>query len=355
MAKGDDSRARNRIDYEGGIAQNMLTNQRNEYIPQNQAMWNAFYGGPPAGSPALVGTQPGQGGPHHEGTPPPGGQGQDYQAIFNNIFPGKNITSDDLKNKEAELARYGIKLVGPNAAGHFHKIELPDGSRFDVIGGVERGENNKQWLQSRTSSGVALHGGGGGSPMMSGGGALGQAFGDYGNIMGRFAEFADTGGFSPADLANIRSRALSPIRASHSSAMREMARQKALQGGYSPNYTAALAKLNRTRGQALSDAAIGAESDIAQMVQRGRLAGMSGMAGMYGATPGLANMLGNQFLRSQDQRIAQQGLQNQLGLGIMGNQIAASGIPGRWEHTMGRIGDVASIGAPVVGAFRGSA
>ena len=75
------------------------------------------------------------------------------------------------------------------------------------------------------------------------------------------------------------------------------------------------------------------------------------MAQAYGTTPGMANMYGNQMLNSQGQLIDLQGLQNQLGLGTMNAQIAASQIPGKWENTIGRINDVFKIGGKVAGAF----
>jgi hypothetical protein len=361
MAKGDDSRARNQIEYQGGIAQNNLTNMRNEFIPQQQAMWNQYYGGAPAGSPALVGTQPGQGGPHHPGTPPAGGQlrGNEKDIVFN-LLQGRPLTPETFREIQPQLQQHGMNFAW-NADGTRPDIIMPDGSIIDFATDLGTPNAKLAWQPKPGYRGdpqtgeiighgaVGSTGGAGGA----GGGALGRAFGQQGDIYNRFTEFADTGGFSDEDLANFRSRALSPIRASHSRAATEMARQRSLQGGYSPNYTAALSRLNRTRGQALSDAAINAEGNIADRVQRGRLAGLAGMSGIYGATPGLANMMGNQMLRGQDQRIAMQGLQNQLGLGIMGNQIAASGIPGRWEHTMGRIGDVANIGGSIAGAFPG--
>lgn len=43
MAKGDDSRARNQLDYQSKFAQNNLNNLRTDTIvPQNQAMWNYY-------------------------------------------------------------------------------------------------------------------------------------------------------------------------------------------------------------------------------------------------------------------------------------------------------------------------
>lgn len=244
MAKGDDSRSRNQIDYQGGLAQNHLDNLRNEVVSQNQNLWNNFMSSAGRGM-------------------------EDYGNLMN---------------------------------------------KFQ---------------------------------------------GDYGNTMNQFGQFAKTGGFSPEDLASIRSRALSPTRAVYSNAQAGLDRQRSLQGGYSPNYTAATAKMAREMSQGLSDAGTNAEASIAEMTQRGKLAGlqgmgqtlgtgMSGLTNLYGTAPGMANMFGNQYLKSKDQWVDLQGLQNQLGLGIMGQQNQAAQLPGKWESGFGRFKDVAELGAGLI-------
>ena len=101
-----------------------------------------------------------------------------------------------------------------------------------------------------------------------------------------FQNFAQTGGFSPTDLANIRSRAVSPVRAVYANAQQNVNRQRALQGGYSPGFGVLQSRMAREQGQQTSDAAIGAESNIAEMVQQGKLAGLQGMASTEGTTSG---------------------------------------------------------------------
>lgn len=249
MAKGDDSRARNRIDYEGGLAQNHLDNVRNEIIPKQQELWNRMFS---SGEKAMG----------------------DYSGLMN------------------------------------------------------------------------------------------QFKGDYGNVMNKFGEFSQTGGFSPEDLANIRSRAISPTRAVYSNAQQGLDRNRALQGGYSPNYAASSAKMAREMSQGLSDASTNAEASIAEMTQRGKLAGlqgmgstmssgMSGLTNLFGQTPGMANMFGNQQQGAMDQWLRAQGMQNELGLGKIGAQIQAGQMPGKWEHTMGRIGQIGQIGAGMMFPFLG--
>lgn len=118
---------------------------------------------------------------------------------------------------------------------------------------------------------------------------------DYSNIMGRYQNFADTGGYSSQDLSNIRARSVSPIRSAYTGAMRDMDRQRSLQGGYSPNYMAARARMARESSAALADANTNVEASIAQMIQQGRLQGLSGMGNMYSATPGRTSLFGQMY------------------------------------------------------------
>lgn len=231
--------------------------------------------------------------------------------------------------------------------------------------------------------------------------AANQAGVDYGDIMGRYRNladqqttpitynrsselgsalkgyqnFADTGGFSPEDIANMRARGISPIRAVYANAQNELGRQRALQGGYSPNYTAAIAKMSRGLGESIADQTTNVEAQLAQMRQQGQLAGLqglgglsiqdlqlgqnaqalnaqqgrdktavlSGMANLYGTTPGMANMFRDQVNQDTQAMSNQAGLMNQRSGQLMNSQIAASQIPGTWETNMGRIGQVANI------------
>lgn len=180
--------------------------------------------------------------------------------------------------------------------------------------------------------------------------AVNQANVDYPNIMGKFREFSETGGYSDQDLSNIRSRALSPTRAVYANANRNVDRQRALQGGYSPGYGVLKSRMARDMSQGLSDASTNAEAQIAQMQNQGRQFGTSGMLNAYGTTPGAVNMYGNQLLGSSGQLVDLQGLQNQLGLGTMNAQIAAAGIKGPWQqaydNVLGGIGTVAGAVKP---------
>lgn len=117
-------------------------------------------------------------------------------------------------------------------------------------------------------------------PPIAGGGEGGNVL-DPEKIGSQYQNIASTGGYSPEDLSNIRSRAVSPIRSAYAGAQREVGRQRALQGGYSPNFTAATAKMAREQSQSMADANIGIESEIAQMIQQGKLKGLEGLSSLY--------------------------------------------------------------------------
>lgn len=113
-------------------------------------------------------------------------------------------------------------------------------------------------------------------------GALSNAIGGYG-------EFAKTGGFSPQDIANIRARDIAPTRSIYAQGQAELNRNRALQGGYSPNFAASQAKMAREMSSQISDANVNANAGIAQMVQQGKLAGLGGLTSTGAAGQGLQN------------------------------------------------------------------
>lgn len=91
-------------------------------------------------------------------------------------------------------------------------------------------------------------------------------------------DFTRTGGYSDSDVSNLRARGISPIRSIYQNAQRGLDRQRALQGGYSPNYTAATTKMAREQSSLLSDKIGDVNAGIAEMVQRGKFAGASALA-----------------------------------------------------------------------------
>lgn len=214
-----------------------------------------------------------------------------------------------------------------------------------------------------------------------------------------YQDFATTGGFSQNDIADMRARGISPIRSVYANAMNEMARQKNLAGGYSPNFNAAAAKMRTGTSQQIADQVQNVNAQLAQMIQSGRLSGLGGLsqtsiadsemanrmamanaenqlragefnrntvdplrlnaiqgqAQLFGTTPGMANMFGNQVLQSGNQMLnlgnQQQGIAN---LGVGGQQAVAQ-TPSNFETGLGRVGNIAKIGASIAAPFMGPA
>jgi hypothetical protein len=189
---------------------------------------------------------------------------------------------------------------------------------------------------------------------------------------GGYREFSQTGGYSPTDISNMRARGVSPIRSAYANAQRNVGRQRSLQGGYSPNAVATQARMAREQGQSMADATQNVEAGLAEARNKGRLAGLGGMSdiekqrlaaqidvgkfnatqgnednlnqlralqgmtSLYGTTPGMAQLFGNQLNTS----IGQGG---QFGLDLYGQDIASQQLPGQWDQNMGRAGDISDI------------
>lgn len=95
---------------------------------------------------------------------------------------------------------------------------------------------------------------------------------------GVFDEFARTGGYSDADISNIRSRATSVIPSYYDIARRDADRQGAVQGGYGPGRAALFSRLARDQARAAQGAALDAELGISDRVREGRQWGAGGMS-----------------------------------------------------------------------------
>lgn len=225
-------------------------------------------------------------------------------------------------------------------------------------------------------------GSGGGSPSGGGGpSGLGVDYGALNPAISGYQNFANTGGFSGDDVANIRARAISPIRGIYDAAQRKVKQAGALNPGLS-NIGASQAKLAREMSYALSDKSIDAEGMIADSIRSGKLGGlqglsglgmglrgqdlnailggggleseaMRGMTGLFGTAPGMAGMFGNQMLQSGGQGIDLAGLRNQAALGDIGSRVQASQIPSTFQNVLGNIGQMVNMAGTVAGGFAG--
>jgi hypothetical protein len=85
---------------------------------------------------------------------------QSPQAYFQSKYPaGTQLSPQMLLANEADLKAHGITLI-KNAEGQPGKIQLSDGSAFDVIQGAGTGNGISQWNQIAGPGGVPTGGGG---------------------------------------------------------------------------------------------------------------------------------------------------------------------------------------------------
>lgn len=102
------------------------------------------------------------------------------------------------------------------------------------------------------------------------------------------------------------------------------------------------------RNAAAAEAAASRSAQSAAANNRDRMAALTGMTNLYGTTPGMSNMFGNQLLSATGQG-------GTFGLNLMGRDIEAQGLPGQYDQTMGRIREgvntAAQIGYPIYDAW----
>ncbi len=259
---------------------------------------------------------------------------------------------------------------------------------------TEQGQNAQQGLNATRANNQNLYGnmnqnyGYGAATDMS---DYNSIMNNYQNFMGgasnyglqpaldTYGNFAKTGGFSPQDIQDIRARSVAPIRADYANAQANVDRQRRLQHGYSPNYTAATAKMARDQAYSTADASTNAEAAIAQLIQQGKLAGagglsqtslgargqdvsaLGGMTNAYGQTPGLMSTTGNQVLQAGNQSLEGQQLQDEIAKMIIQGRLGESQVPGNFQSAMGNVasalgvaGDAASLFNPLKNLFKPS-
>lgn len=109
-----------------------------QYVPPGGAPGTP--GGPPLPPPPLMPTPQTTGGGTQQ---PPNG---DWRGWFMGLTGGKAPNPSELQAMEAQLAQYGVKVL-KNARGWADKIQLPDGSSYDVIeAATANGGKRWQWL-----------------------------------------------------------------------------------------------------------------------------------------------------------------------------------------------------------------
>jgi hypothetical protein len=230
-------------------------------------------------------------------------------------------------------------------------------------------------------------------------GELGESYGYLREAMPGYRDFAATGGYSPTDIQELRARGVSPIRAAYGNTMREMDRARAIGGeGGAPNYIAAASKAQREMPGQLADATTNVNAGLADSIRQGKMFGLQGISGtgstmgglssqeagrqlqaemsnqqaeqttnqmklaamggqssLYGTTPGMSSMFGNQALNSYGQLGQMQANRQNYGLGLMDAQLRGYGSDKQnntpwWQTALGVAGTVAPYAlAPFTG------
>lgn len=286
-------------------------------------------------------------------------------------------------NTQVGRSQDGMNLINQRLGPQYEGFDA-----FNRGAQFQQGEDYTSIMQNYQNF---INGNGGISGSGGSGGGVGGLHrqGEINSALAGYGQFAKDGGFSNQNIQDIRARNVAPTRAVYSNMQNEMARQKSLQGGYSPNFMAASAKMARQGAHAIGDMNVNSNASIAQMVQQGRLAGLGGlsstaladqaqglqrgianasnatqnrgmnlqalggMTNLFGQTPGMAQLYGNQTLGSMGQMLQGQGLQNQIGqMGINGS-LGMAQVPGNFQAAMGNIGSALNLGGQVAGAITG--
>lgn len=111
------------------------------------------------------------------------------------------------------------------------------------------------------------------------------------DALGKMKELTETGGYSGDDIANLRARAISPIRSVYAGANRDMNRNRSIQGGMGVNFNAAKSKNAREMSEQISGAMTNVNAGIAQNVASNKL----GIAPQYERAAGGESALRNQY------------------------------------------------------------
>jgi hypothetical protein len=107
-------------------------------------------------------------------------------------------------------------------------------------------------------------------------------------------DLSATGGYTPQGIADIRARDIAPTRGIYAQGQQELQRNRALSGGYSPNFDATQASMARDESNQIAGIDTAANAGIAQNVAANRLAAASPYAAAS-STANAAQTQNNEF------------------------------------------------------------
>ena len=161
---------------------------------------------------------------------------------------------------------------------------------------------------------------------------------DVTGSLANLSNLATTGGLSEGDIQNIRERDISPIRSIYANAQQNVERQRALGGGYSPNFNATQQQMARDEASAIGDRTTAANAGIAEMVQRGKLSA----APQYASAAESANRLQAGISEGDVQRAQQAGEFN-VGTALEAQKASRGGILGAIQGQTGLYGTTPAL------------
>lgn len=95
---------------------------------------------------------------------------------------------------------------------------------------------------------------------------------DVTNSLNNLSSLAGTGGYDAGGIADLRARAIAPIRSVYANAEDNLNRSKSLSGGYDPGLNATTAKMTREEADQIGAATSSANAGIAQNVAANKIA-----------------------------------------------------------------------------------
>lgn len=115
-------------------------------------------------------------------------------------------------------------------------------------------------------------GGGGGYPAFS------LSSPKMNEAMQGYRYFANQGGFTPEEASEFRGRATATLPSYYEALKNQLESQNAVAGGFNVGFNPQMAKLAREKGRGASEAALGAEVDLSEMVRKNKLLGLEGVS-----------------------------------------------------------------------------
>jgi len=124
---------------------------------------------------------------------------------------------------------------------------------------------------------------------------------DLTSAIGNLRGLSETGGYTPEGIADIRARGISPIRSIYAGANRDIDRNRALKGGFSPGYNAAKLKMAREMSDQIGNQVTNVNAGIAQNVAQNRLQAAPQLTNVTGGQSDLANQMGQNNAQMMNQ------------------------------------------------------